>query len=518
MKAYIYKRCIFLMAVLFTVSVRVMGQASGVGGVEVTKTTMKRNADLMSVALDLDMGPLELPGDRAAVYTPVMSNGRDSLELPPVGVYSRIRWYQYLRAGEPLGGAGEVSLRYSERPAAYAYHADVPYRGWMDGSTLTLRRRDYGCCRRLLDERELPLGGYREVTYTPDFRYVRPVAAGVKHRELSGRAYIDFPVNRTEMYPDYRQNPRELQKIIGTIDSIRNDKDITVSSITIKGYASPEGPYDNNIRLAKGRTATLKAYVENMYRFEPGFIRTAYEPEDWEGLRRYVEGSGLEHRTEILELIDSGMEADAKNRKLQTAYPGEYRFLLQTVYPGLRHSDYTIEYTIREYTDVDEIAALLRTTPQKLSLDEMYRLAQTLEPGSDEYDEVFGTAVRVYPDDETANLNAANAAMGRNDLKGAEKYLGKAGEGAEAEYARGVLKALQGDFEGAKAQVGKAAALGMEDTEGVLRHMEEAEKFARLQGAGEAPSDGGERKGRDWTTPMIKHRIKDLKDLDKKNH
>lgn len=69
MKAYIYKRCIFLMAVLFTVSVRVMGQASGVGGVEVTKTTMKRNADLMSVALDLDMGPLELPGDpRGSVH------------------------------------------------------------------------------------------------------------------------------------------------------------------------------------------------------------------------------------------------------------------------------------------------------------------------------------------------------------------------------------------------------------------------------------------------------------------
>ncbi len=470
-------------AVLLAVSVPGTAQESVADGLVVRETTVKRNADLMSVGLEMDMSALSLPGDRAAVYTPVMSNGQDSLELPPVSVYSRTRWYQYLRAGEPLGGSDEVSFRYSERPASYAYNADVPYRNWMNGSTLTLRRRDYGCCRRLLAEADIPLGGYREVAYVPEFRYVRPVAV-VKHRELSGRAFIDFPVNRTELYPDYRQNPRELRKIIGTIDSIRNDKDITVSSITIKGYASPEGSYTNNIRLAKGRTATLKQYVENMYRFEPGFIQTDYEPEDWEGLRRYVDESGLEHRTEILALIDSDMEPDPKNTKLQTTYPAEYRFLLQTVYPGLRHSDYTIDYTIREYTDVDEIAALLRSEPQKLSLDEMYRLAQTLEPGSEAYNEVFETAVRMYPDDEAANLNAANAAMSRKDLDRAERYLGKAGTSAEAEYARGVLKGLQGDFEGAKRQVAKAAALGMTDTEGVLRHMEEAEKFAGPQGSG----------------------------------
>lgn len=469
-------------------------QAQSATGVTVSRTTLKRNAELMSVGLALDMRGLELPGNRAAVFTPVLVNGRDSLELPAVGVYSRTRWFQYLRAGEPIGGAGETSLRYSERPDELAYHADVAYAPWMDGSDLVLRRRDYGCCRTLLDGAALPVGRYEEVVYTPEFRYVAPVAAAEKRRELSGRAYIDFPVNRTEMYPEYRQNPTELQKIIGTIDSIRNDSDITVSSITIKGYASPEGPYGNNIRLAKGRTATLKQYVENMYRFEPDFIRTDYEPEDWGGLRDYVQGSGLEHREEILALIDSDMEPDAKNAKLQRNWPEEYRFLLQTVYPGLRHSDYTIDYTIRSYTDLAEIERLLHTAPQKLSLDEMYRLAQTCEPGSDLYDELFEVAVRMYPEDATANLNAANAAMARRDFKRAEQYLAKAGGSAEAAYARGVLKGLQGDFEGAKAQVLEAQRLGMPDTERILKHLGEAQEFAQLQGAAEpaetAPENG----------------------------
>ena len=61
-------------------------------GVTVSRTTLKRNADLMSVGLALDMRGLELPGNRAAVFTPVLVNGRDSMELPAVGVYSRTRW------------------------------------------------------------------------------------------------------------------------------------------------------------------------------------------------------------------------------------------------------------------------------------------------------------------------------------------------------------------------------------------------------------------------------------------
>jgi hypothetical protein len=38
----------------------------------------------------------------------------------------------------------------------------------------------------------------------------------------------------------------------------------------------------------------------------------------------------------------------------------------------------------------------------------MYLVAQTYEPGSPEFNEVFDIAVRLFPDDETANLNAAS--------------------------------------------------------------------------------------------------------------
>lgn len=440
-------------------------------GMPVAGASMQRSEGLMKVDLDLGLGAFDLAGDRAAVFTPVIKNGADSLELPSVGLYSRTRWFQYLRAGEqPLGGEKETTIRWSERPGAMSYSEIIPYAEWMNGAELYLRRRDYGCCHTLLDESAAALTGYREVYYMPVFRYVTPVSEAEKSRSLSGRAYIDFPVNRTEIYPEYRNNPVELRKIIATIDSVRNDSDITVKSITIKGYASPEGSYANNVRLAKGRTATLKEYVQNMYRFAPDFIATDYEPEDWEGLREYVAGSDIANREEILAIIDGSLEPDPKNAKIQKDFPVQYAFLLKEVYPGLRHSDYRIEYTIRSFTDVEELRATMAAAPQKLSLNEMFLLAQSYEPGSESYNDVFETAVRMFPENETANLNAANAAMQRGDFRSAERYLAKAGDSAETTYAKGVLAALQQNYDKAVELI-RASALP--DTESTLENIME---------------------------------------------
>jgi len=79
-----------------------------------------------------------------------------------------------------------------------------------------------------------------------------------KLREESGRAYLDFPLNETIIYPEYRNNPAELAKIKRSIDLIKNDTNVVISHIDIHGYASPEGPYSNNERLARERTQTLE--------------------------------------------------------------------------------------------------------------------------------------------------------------------------------------------------------------------------------------------------------------------
>lgn len=460
-------------------ALRKVARDTTVCGVNVRGAQLEREAGAMNVNMNLELDDFSLKGERVAVFSPLIVNDADTVRLSPVGFYTRTRWFQYLRAGEkPLGGEGEQSVRYTKRPSSVSLSGSVPYEPWMNGAELVLERCDYGCCRILVDEDAAALTNYKEVSFSPVYRYVKAEAERVKMRELAGRAYIDFPVNRTEIFPDYRKNPVELSKIIATIDSVRNDSDVTVKRITIKGYASPESPYDNNTRLAQGRTATLKQYVQNLYRFEDGFIATDYEPEDWAGLRAYVETSNLEHRKEILALIDNTkLEPDPKEWLIKSRYPEDYAFLLQTVYPGLRHSDYTIEYVVRGFSDPVDIERLLHTRPQKLSLEEMFLLARTYEEGSEEYNEVFDIAVRMFPTDAAANINAANAAMARGDLTAAEKYLSRAGDSPEAVYARGMLKGLQGDYKASLELVKESAAAGLEGTEDMQRNLVEANEY-----------------------------------------
>ena len=70
---------------------------------------------------------------------------------------------------------------------------------------------------------------------------------------------------------------------------------------------------------------------------------------------------------------------------------------------------------------------------------------------------MFETAVRMYPNDETANLNAASSALQRNDLANAEKYLSKAGDSDAAVYVRGVYAAMTGDYAKAVELYGRVA-------------------------------------------------------------
>ena len=149
---------------------------------------------------------------------------------------------------------------------------------------------------------------------------------------------------------------------------------------------------------------------------------------------------------------------------------------MRNVYPSLRHSDYAVEYEVRAYTDIEEIRRLLKTRPQNLSLGEMYLAAGSMEVGSSEYNEVFEIAVRMFPEDEAANLNAANTSLGLGDLDRAAGYLSKAGDSAEAVYARGIYAALSEDYDLAGRLFAEASGLGIEEADAAAARIAELKK------------------------------------------
>ena len=439
---------ILCFALLLLYIIGVDAQKTAVNGqVKIENLSVSHREGDLFISMNLDIAGLKLKSNNEVVLTPILCTETDTLRMNSVAVAGRNRHYLHLRNDDTPAERALYRLGETDR---IAYHTRVPYSAWMEESLLALDESECGCrCQVLMDNQNL-LATLSTPKFEPVFCWLPPQADSVKVRELRGQAYIDFPVSRTEIYENYRNNPVELQKIISTIDAVKNDPDTRITAIDIKGYASPESPYSNNTRLAKGRTETLKKYVQSLYHFADGLITTDYEPEDWAGLRAYVEQSSLPHKNEILALIDSDREPDNKEWKIKSTYPDEYKYLLQNCYPALRHSDYRVEYIVRSYTDIEEARRVAKTAPGKLSLQELYLVANSYEPGSEDYNETFETMVRLYPDDTVANLNAANAAMNRGDLDRAAKYLNKAGDGAEAVYARGVLAGFKGEYDAAE--------------------------------------------------------------------
>lgn len=299
--------------------------------------------------------------------------------------------------------------------------------------------------------------------------YMMPDPESVKHRFVTGCAFLDFPVNETVIYPDYRRNPEELRRIRATIDSALFDKTIQVQRIYLHGYASPESPFSNNTRLAKGRTAALKEYILKKYNLSASVFRTTFTPEDWENLRNFIADRNrrrikgdvwyenaminetpetpeyvLSYRNELLDVIDKKMDLDEKEELLKKVGDGKpYQWLLKHVYPGLRHTDYVIEYIVRQYP-VKEARDLIYTHPEALSLNEMYSVALSYETGSDGWLDALLIAANQYPDDKVANLNAACACVEAKRLTDAKRFAAKAGNTVEANYVRNVIKAMEG--------------------------------------------------------------------------
>lgn len=396
-----------------------------------------------NIDVAFNLANLEVNSRQAVILTPWLIGEGDSLELPSVGIYGKNRYYYYNRQGQyGITGSSEIAFRIKDAPSSYNYETSTSWEEWMNHCSLSVKKQVYGCCSTIIEEDVWTAASYDEEVYVPEYIYVRPETESVKNRSISGQAYLIFKVGKAAIESSLSTNSAELEKIKNSVESIKDDNDTEITTMSIVGYASPDGSYSANSKLAASRTESLKRYIVSEYGVEENIISTDYVPENWQGMKEYVEASGLTNKDAILEIIDSDVEPDAKEAKIKSMYPDDYAKLLMDCYPSLRRTAYKVEYTVRQYTDTKEIHQLLKTSPQKLSLEEFYLAAQELEPGSEEYNEVFDVAVRMFPDDETANLNAANSAMQRGDYKSAKKFLERAGDTPEATHAREVYANL----------------------------------------------------------------------------
>lgn len=419
---------------------------------------------------------------QSLTLTPVLESPTQKMGLPSILINGKNRNKVYNREIALNNLQDEprfVVINGKDNPTAtVSYVMTIPFEPWMKDAKFVLAQNLCGCGK---EEPVEPLLIANKVRTRPDKRYeivptlvyISPEAETEKHRAEVGTAFLDFQVGKYQILPDFRNNATELGKIDNTINTVVNDKNITLKGIVLKGFASPEGTYKSNTVLAENRVKALGDYIRKKHDFQQSIFKLENGSEDWNGFREKVEADPeVPSRQKVLDIINSSVDPDKKDAQLAALDGGvPYRYVLKNIYPSLRRSDYKVDYLVREFT-VDEGREIIKIRPQQLSLSEMFAVANSYPVGSEEYNNVFDIAVRMYNTDPVANLNAANIALAKNDLDAATKYLAKAGNTPEAVHARGVLEMLKGNLDTAKPLLEQAASMGVQDANLNLKELQ----------------------------------------------
>lgn len=464
------------------------------GRISVTPLKLEQKGDSLYISIDINMQNVRVDSRRSIELIPVLTSPEMEKALPAVMLKGKSDYHIWLR-GLTLMNSKE-RLRYlQDAPYTVAkgfkskdgrhitYNKIIPFEAWMKDARLDIRKDVCGCGNppSVLEVSQLAQVQMEKtvVPYmvTPHLAYITPEVEAVKRREMSGEAFLDFVVGKTDILPDYMNNPGELLKITNMMEALRNDPAVTVKGIVVTGYASPEGTLKTNQALSEGRAKALAGYLVPKFDYPENLYTIVFGGENWAGLLEKVEASDMKYREEVIRVlttvpaeINYKTNTSRKKSLMLLAAGVPYHFMLKEYFPHLRKAVCKVDYEVRGF-NAEEAREEIKSRPQNLSLNEMYMAANTYGAGSPEFTGIFETAARMYPSDATANVNAASAALSRGDTISAGHYLEKV-ETPSPEYdnAMGVLMLLRGDYKQAEEYLTRAAANG---SPGASRNLEE---------------------------------------------
>lgn len=449
------------------------------GDIGIEPVRLEQSGDFLYIDMNFILKDVKVRTAHGVDFIPQLVAPANTYNLPKVSVKGKDEYLAYERrlslmsAKEKRKHVAPYLVKKSNKRTndTIRYRYVLPYESWMADAKLNVQRDECGCgestlmsVQPVIDQVTLEriLSPY---IVNPHFAYVEPKVEVVKSREIQAECFLDFEVNKINIRPEYMNNPRELAKIRVMIDDLKLDPSIKVNRLDIIGYASPEGTLATNKRLSEGRAMALRDYLASRYDFPRNQYHIIFGGENWDGLVDALETLDMDYKNEVLDIIqDIPIEKGRETKLMQLRGGVPYRYLLKNVFPSLRVAICKVNYDIKNF-NVDEAKEVIKRRPQNLSLNEMFLVANTYPKGSQEFIDVFETAVRMYPDSEIANMNAATAALSRNDLISAERYLKKM-ESQEywPEYnnAMGILTLLKGDYELAEEYLNKARELGLD--------------------------------------------------------
>ena len=243
-------------------------------------------------------------------------------------------------------------------------------------------------------------------------------------------------------------NSTEMKEFTETLKDIKADTENKVlDNVEVSAYASPDGGFDLNDRLAAQRQSNAEKHVNSLLKKTKveTSVDTEYTAEDWEGFQELVAGSNIPDKDLILRVLSMYKEPEVREREIKNI-SAVYGELAEQVLPQLRRARLTLNYQLIGRSD-EEILAAVKNEPSVLSVEELL-YAATLVDNVNEKVAIYKKTAELYADDYRAYNNLAEIAMKANDYSAAKTYLEKAAKlnasAAEVNTNLGMIALIEG--------------------------------------------------------------------------
>ena len=235
--------------------------------ISLSDVSLWQQGNSLYISMTIDMKNLVVSPQRSLTLTPLLTDGQHNVPLQDIIINGRRRQKAYIRglAIEKEKPAGIV-IPYDKREVLN-YTQIIPYQPWMQNAALNLVENLCGCgnneemIAQELITNDVSTEAKRLAAMSPIVAYIQPAVEVVKTRSEQYEAHLDFPVSKSVILTDFMNNHKELMNIHSMFDKVQNDKNLTITGISIEGFASPEGPLKFNEQLSQKRAEALKKYL-----------------------------------------------------------------------------------------------------------------------------------------------------------------------------------------------------------------------------------------------------------------
>ena len=251
-----------------------------------------------------------------------------------------------------------------------------------------------------------------------------------------------------------------VQEFVALLKRISQDRQgLNLQNVEVSAYASPDGGFQLNEKLANKRQQNAEGYVKQQMKQAQldGAVEANYTAQDWEGFQQLVAASNIQDKDVILRVLSMYKDPEEREQQIKNMSAG-FRELADGILPELRRARLTINYDVVGRDD-QQIKDQLKADASQLSVEELL-YAATLTDDDAEKEKIYKTTTQLWDKDARAFNNLATLAWKQGDYDEAQQYLYKAlavdPACAEANANLGMLALRQGDITQAESYISKA--------------------------------------------------------------